>query len=448
MSSLHRRLSLATLALLLLFLGLTGWLLSSAQQRSLEVEIRNRLLGHVYALLGEAREDGQGGLGLPDQPADPRLSQTDSGLQAELADDNGQILWRSGSLLGLETPPMPRLAAGEQRFGRDADGYRLLFGLEWETQQGALRPYVLRIGLQAQQVDQQLRQFRVWLWLGLLLLGLVLLVLQGLLLRWGLAPLRRIARAVSEIEAGRAGRIGGDYPAELQPLADNLNSLMAHNRAQQERYRTSLDDLAHSIKTPLALLQSGLDSAQPETLWQAAQQALPHIDALVRGRLRQAAASGFAGLGQRVALRPLAQRLLATLAKVYAERGLELENRIAAELRVPVSENDLLEMLGNLLDNACKHARSRLFIAAEALPQGWRLWIEDDGPGIAVDQSEQALSRGGRLDEQYPGQGIGLAAVNNLAGLYQGRLEIGRSQALGGASVGVILGDNAVRKKT
>lgn len=445
--SLHRRLSLATLALLLVFLGLTGWLLGNAQQQGLEVEIRNRLLGHVYALLAEAREDDQGILSLPEQPADPRLSQIDSGLQAELADAQGKILWRSGSLLGIETPPMPVLAAGEQRFGRDTHAYRLLFGLEWETLEGAQHPYVLRIGLQAGQVEQQLQQFRARLWLGLLLLGLILLVLQGLLLRWGLAPLRRIAQGVSEIEAGRAGQISGSYPAELQPLADNLNSLMAHNKAQQERYRTNLDDLAHSIKTPLALLQGALDSTEPEALRQAALQALPHIDVLLRGRLRQAGASGFAGLGQRSALRPLAQRLLATLAKVYAERRLDMENRIDAGLAIPVSENDLLEMLGNLLDNACKHAHSRLLIAAEQQLSGWLIRVEDDGPGIAAAQREQVQRRGKRLDEQYPGQGIGLAAANNLAGLYQGRLEIGSSEALGGACVRLFLADNNYQKK-
>lgn len=434
--SIHLRLALSTLVVLTCFLGLTGLLLQRAQQSSLERAVEGQLLGQVFGLLSEAQVDAQGHISLPSRLADPRLNRTDSGLSAELAGSSGLPEWRSASLLGLAPEPLPELGAGKQRFFRDAKGYHLLYGLEWEGDDGGLQSYVIRVSLRAEEADQRREAFRLTLWAGLLLLGLLLLLAQALLLRWGLWPLRQISGALKAVEEGRAEEVQGVRVTELRPLADNLNSLLRHNRAQQERFRNSLADLAHSIKTPLALLQGALESGDDEALRQAARQAVPHIDALVQGRLKHAALAGSSAPINRTALRPLAQRLIHTLEKLYQGRNLMLENWIAEDALLAADENDLMELLGNLLDNACKFATARVRVSGQRGSDGWlHITVEDDGPGIDAGMRERVLARGGRLDEQYPGQGIGLAAVRTIVSLYQGEMRIERSQALGGAAL-------------
>jgi len=439
-SSINLRLTSTTLLVLVVFLGLIGYLLQSAQRSSLESSVESQLLGHVYALLGEVQEGQQGGVKLPKAVADPRLNRPDSGLYAELNASSGSVHWRSGSLIGMSVPPVESIAAGKQRFYEDTSAYRLLYGFGWEGLDGALTLYTLRVSLERKLVDRQTGSFQTVLWSGLGGLGLLLLIVQGLVLRWGLLPLSWVSQDLKAIENGEADKLRGDYPKELKPLTGNINSLLEHNRIQQERYRNSLDDLAHSIKTPLAVLQGALDASDPSQLEEAARQAVPHIDDIVRGRLHRAALGGGSALSNKVPLFPLAQRLINTLDKVYRDRQLQFENHLPEQIQFPGDENDYMELLGNLLENACKYGHSKVKISAvETDDVMLKLVIEDDGPGISEDEVKQVLSRGGRLDEQHPGQGIGLAAVREIVRLYKGSLDIGKSQGLGGAAISISL---------
>ncbi|MBU0500900.1 MAG: histidine kinase [Gammaproteobacteria bacterium] len=438
--SIHRRLTGATLSILILFLGLTGYLLHVAQRHSLEAAVEAQLLGHVYALLGEASEDSQGWVRLPEKVADPRLNRPDSGLYAQLTGAGGRVLWNSASLLDKRLPAVADIPIGEHRFFQDQWAYRLYYGIEWENLAGRVNRYRLVVSLGRNVVDERADIFRTRLWGGLIGVGILLLAVQGLVLRWGLRPLRQAAEELKVIEEWGGIGLRGDYPQELLPLTGNINSLLEYNRIQRERYRNSLDDLAHSIKTPLALLQGALDSDDPGLLREAARQAVPHIDDILRGRLQRAALGGRSALAKRVAVAALAQRLLNTLAKVYRERELHFENRLPAALHIPSDENDFMELLGNLLDNACKYAVSRVQIGVvEGLTTEWGIAIEDDGPGIAEQDIAQVLARGGRLDERHAGQGIGLAAAQAIIRLYRGRLAISRSRELGGACIEIRL---------
>jgi len=438
--SIHRRLIEATLSILVLFLGLTGYLLHVAQRHSLEAAVEAQLLGHVYALLGEASEDSQGWVRLPEKAADPRLNRPDSGLYAQLLGVDGQVLWNSASLLDKRLPSVDEVPAGEHRFFQDRWAYRLYYGIEWESLDGRVNRYRLGVSLSRNVVDERADIFRTTLWGGLIGVGVLLLLAQGMVLRWGLFPLRQAAGELKAIEEGGEERLRGDYPLELSPLTGNINSLLEYNRIQRERHRNSLDDLAHSIKTPLAVLQGALDSDDPERLKEAARQAVPLIDDILRGRLQRAGLGGRSALANTVAVAPLAQRLINALAKVYRERELQFENRLPAALRIPGDENDFMELLGNLLDNAGKFAASRVLIGEGSVSDSdWDIRVEDDGPGIAEKDIEQVLARGGRLDERHAGQGIGLAAALEIVRLYRGRLTIGRSLELGGASIGIHL---------
>ncbi len=435
--SIRHRLNLSSLLLMLLFLGLTGLLLQSAQLHSLETGVKNHLLSHVYALLGVADVNPEGQLSLPPL-SDPRLNQPDSGLYAAIASEQGQLQWQSPSLLGVKLPPPTPLEAGQNIFHQDDLYYLLDYGIEWALTPDSSRHFTLRIAQARKEIEQQAASFRTRLWLGLLGLAIALLIAQSLVLHWSLHPLRRIAKALGAVESGDMDDIQGHYPKELQPLADNLNALLHHNQVQRERYRNSLDDLAHSIKTPLALLKGALEDEDNNALREATRQAVPHIDSLVRGRLNQTSIGGD-GLVRRVPLKPLLQRLTNTLSKVYREPGLQVQWSIDEDYALRGNENDLLELFGNLLDNACKYGRGKMRLSATLEGELCHILIEDNGPGIPEDQIQEVLNRGTRLDEQQAGQGIGLAASQNSIKLYKGTLSILRSKNLGGTAIQVSL---------
>jgi signal transduction histidine kinase len=250
----------------------------------------------------------------------------------------------------------------------------------------------------------------------------------------GLRPLRRLQQALADVHAGRAPHLGGRFPRELQPLVDDFNAVLERNAEIVERARTQAGDLAHALKTPLAALAQGAEAAraQPQRLGElpvlVAEQVLlarRQVDWQL-SRARAAAARALPGVHAEVA--PVVAGLLRVLERVHAERGLRLEAApVAPGLAFAGEAQDLQEMLGNLLDNACKWARAAVRIGAERVPgpdgaPRLRLRVDDDGPGIAVAQRERALARGGRLDESAPGSGLGLAIVHDRVRLYGGTM--------------------------
>ena len=265
----------------------------------------------------------------------------------------------------------------------------------------------------------------------------------------GLAPLRALQRTLAGVRQGRSQRLDGQFPAELQPLIDDFNAVLERNAQVVARARTQAGNLAHAIKTPLAAMAQAAATAATrpgETTELAAlvqeQTAVArrHVDWHL-ARSRAAAAHGLPGA--RVALAPVLAGLLRVMERVHAARGLRLvcepvdpRFAFAGELQ------DLQEMLGNLLDNACQWARSEVRLGASLLaqPQGQRLsiTIDDDGPGIDAARRDAVMARGVRLDESLPGSGLGLAIVHELAGLYGGRLTLGASD-IGGLRVELAL---------
>jgi signal transduction histidine kinase len=266
---------------------------------------------------------------------------------------------------------------------------------------------------------------------ALLLLGLMLAaawVQTGV----GLAPLRRLQDALAALQAGRASRLDGRFPRELQPLVDDFNGVLDRQAEGLARARTQAGNLAHALKTPLAVLaqaaeQPGL-AGSPAAAVLAEQ--VQRIRRQVDWHLARARAAALQGQpGARSALRPSAEALVRVLTRLHADRGIDLQLDLPDTLPGFAGDaQDLQEMLGNLLDNACRWARHRVALRAHATPDG-RLCIEvdDDGPGIPPAQRAQALARGQRLDESTPGSGLGLAIVAELAQLYGGGLDLGDS---------------------
>ncbi|MGH8299526.1 MAG: ATP-binding protein, partial [Steroidobacteraceae bacterium] len=273
--------------------------------------------------------------------------------------------------------------------------------------------------------------------------GLMLLLLLSLaaLLRRVLAPLRRLEREIHEVEEGRSEKLGSGYPRELSGVARHLNALLVGERKRVARYRDTLGNLAHGLKTPLAVMRSTLSSdagSAPAARTIGAE--IDRMTGIIEHQLKRAAASGGALLGQApVAVGPVAADLRAALLKVYSRKDLSLELAIQEGSHFIGDRGDFMELLGNLLDNACKWCRSKVRVSVTiedgrtaAGRDDLTLIVEDDGLGIAEENRAKVLERGVRTDEKVPGHGLGLAMVHDTVDLYGGALVVDESP-LGGA---------------
>lgn len=449
MLSLNARLLIAASLVLLAFLGMAGLTLDRAFRESALVAVRDRLQAQVYMLLGAANLAPSRALVLPGTIPEARFSTPGSGLYAIVTDGDGRLIWRSPSLLGktFSFPKPPK--SGEFHFEpiettTDLELFSLSFTVRWEITPEIYRRYTFQVAEDQQTFTKQVEEFRRNLWGWLATSAIVLLGVQGFILHWSLKPLRRIARQVSEIEAGRCTELDGPYPRELQALTENLNALIQHSQKHLERYRHALGDLAHSLKTPLAVLHGGVENSHSDTELRATvQQQLEQMNRIVDYQLQRAAASGRIALVAPLPVAPVVRKVTDALAKVHAHKSLNFLQQVEAGAAFYGDEGDLMEILGNLADNACKWARTQVAIRIRTIPTvhktAWILEVEDDGPGIAPTQRQVILDRGERADATIAGHGIGLAVVKNIVEeVYQGQLEIAES-SLGGALVRVRL---------
>ena len=444
--SLNTRLLLASSVVLAAFLGVTGLVLDSAFRASADTALRDRLQGYVYALLAASDLDARGTLHLPAELPDARFSLIGSGLYAQVVDSTGASIWRSKSMLGLTIPFANTPGVGQREFAqldvnRDLPLLSLAFTISWETNGGSDRRYTYRVAENLVSFNAEVSRFRRNLWGWLAGAAFLLLAVQSVVLRWSLAPLRRVSSDLSAIEAGIAQRLRGDYPRELRQLTDNLNGLLASADNHLKRYRDSLGNLAHSLKTPLAVLRGALDGeADDAALRAVAREQLTGMTQLIEYQLQRAAASGRTPLAAPVEIKPVAEKIIAALAKVYADKGVQVAFDMDATATFHGDAGDLTEMLGNLLDNAFKWCRRQVRVAAQLRPATdvgqslLEIRIADDGPGIPDDLKARVLLRGARADEKTPGHGLGLAMVQDTVALYRGTLSL-HAGPLGGLEV-------------
>jgi two-component system sensor histidine kinase PhoQ len=439
MKSLRARVAFAAGAVLASFVLLTSVALEQAFRDSARSAREERLLGQLYLLMAAADAENGGALTFPEALAEPRFSLPGSGLYGQVTDEGGQVVWRSASALGV-SPPFPGLLApGERRFETARDGagrayFVESFGVSWVTG-AAPRLYTFSVAEDLREFEAQLGRFRTSLagWLGGM--SLLLLAALGLALRWGLGPLRRVAQELQAVEAGTQERIEGSYPSELKALTDNLNALLAQERMRQKRLANAMGDLAHSLKTPLAVIRGAISEARADrALAGALEEQVARMDKVVAHHLQRASAGTLSRLAAPVAVRPLAEKLVSALAKVHRGKPVQAALDVAGGVAFRGVEGDLMEILGNLLDNAYKWCRGRVRVTARRADGGFTLAVEDDGPGIEPGEAERLLERGVRADESVPGHGIGLATVRDIATVYGADIAIERS-SLGGARV-------------
>jgi len=439
MRSLNARVTLGAGLVLAVFIALSALALERAFRDSARSAMQERLLAQVYLLMSAAEVDAQGHLTMGNSPSEPKLEMPGSGLYAAVTDGEGHVVWRSRSAVSVDAPNGSGLPAGTQRFEeaigqKSGEFFLQSYGVSWSTA-GRSFPFTFSVAEVLDPYRQQLSIYRrsLWGWLGAM--AVLLLAAQWMILRWGLRPLRKVTDELSRVESGEQQQIAGKYPTEVRRLTENLNTLLTHERAQQKRYREALADLAHSLKTPLAVVRVALSETKtPTELARNLDEQVGRMDRIVGYHLQRAAASGRSGMVVAQPVLPAVERMLAAIGKVYADKHVKTEMRIGPSIRFRGDEGDLMELLGNVLDNAFKWAKGCIRVTASLRDDRLDLTVEDDGPGIPEADAQRVLQRGARADESVPGHGIGLAVTGDIVEAYGGHIVIARSD-LGGAAV-------------
>lgn len=409
------------------------------EERALQTQY-DRMQGLAYALLAATEPTADGTLSLSMfRLPDSRLNNPGAGLASALIDERGGLTWGSISLTD-DVPLPPMVAPGEWSFESTDTSFILAFGLRWANPVEGDQTYTLLIIEDRATFRRQVAGFRRTLWSWLAVAAIGLLSVQGAILAWGLGPLRRLRRDLRLVEKGKQTALGGRYPQELVPLSEAINGMISTGQAQLERHRHALGDLAHSLKTPLAVLRGmSEDERLNAELRQQIAEPVARMHTIVDHQLRRAVMAGRRTLTEPVALREVIEKLSRTIEKVYRNKAPHFELDIPPTLRVRIDGGDLFEMMGNLLENAVKYGRGRVRVHASRSRQGLcTIRVEDDGDGFP-ESPERLLSRGVRADTLTPGQGIGLGASAELVAAYRGQVQLARSESLGGGAVIITL---------
>jgi two-component system sensor histidine kinase PhoQ len=465
MNSISVRLLLAAALVMSVFIGLTTLAIQHTVDQRAETASFERLQGQIYALLGSTDISTTGAITVDnaDMP-NPRMRQPMSGHYAEVRDENMSQVWRSPSLTS-SLPSSDEGAIGQWIFTKEDHSqlgplFILRFAVEWLLPEGDIAAYQFVVGDSREEFNRQQTAFNRNLWISMLTMGALLLMCIALILAWGLNPIRRISRQLNQVENGTRDSLPDNVPAELHPLTSRINALIASERGRQKRYRHTLDDLAHSLKTPLSVLRNIGSETDEEITRQATR-----MEQIIGYHIKRADAGNRRLLTPPMPVAPTAERIIRTLKKVYRDSTISFKNNIKTTDQLRIEEADLMELLGNLLENSCKYGATSIELSflddsdARALRKGkakkrlmprrkkmskaakddadsaWvHLIVDDNGQGFPPDQIDSLIDRGVRADTRREGQGIGLAISNELVENYGGTITLGESPS-GGARV-------------
>ena len=437
------RLATVTTLVLIGILTLAGWILDRSFRASALAGVEEQLRLVIYSLMGVAYADADG-IRIDDL-SEPRLSQPESGLYAAVWEPGTAREWRSPSALTTNVDKgQVEAVLGEFRFSETGAGgvprFLLSYLVIWDDADES--QLIFQVAVDQAPTLTIVGGFRRSLAWGLALVTLLVIGAQFLAIRWGLTPLRVMAEEVRALEEGRREGLSDNYPKELKGLRKNLARFIAHEHRRRTRYRHALEDLAHSLKTPLAVIRNAIGGSasadgEPQGERGLIAEQLDRMESVVTHQLSRATVAGPVVVGRPVDITHLAERLIRALKTAYTDRGLAVEVQLPPALSVRGDERDLMDIFGNLLENAFKYTRSKVRISGESGAVAV-MRIEDDGPGVDATIRDDILNRGARGDQVQPGQGIGLSVVSELIQLYGGAIAIGDSP-LGGASIEVRL---------
>ncbi len=441
LDSLKLRLMLSGLLLIVVLLPLIGVTVNSAFQHQITQSINQQLRAYVYSVLAvaEVKDDS---VVMPNYLLENQFNVIGSGLYALITTDN-QMVWQSESFFGLSLPtpaktelalPTPPMGEGKltqvsfDDLAGNGDNNHVVysFSVSFETPNAPL-PITVHIIKDDADYQKQISEFSATLWTWLIILMLVLVLIQAIWLFWTLKPLNQFTRELALVDQGQQTRLNSNYPAELNAVAKQLNVLLSTEQQQRQRYRNALADLAHSLKTPLAVLQSQSDLSEDS------KEQASNINNIISYQLNKAKMSANTAWHLGVSIDEVAGKLIRTLSKIHQHSSLDIDYQSQAGLIFKGDETDLSEMLGNLLDNACKAAKSQVCLSVTQSESCLFFIIEDDGKGLTEQQKETIFERGMRADTYHQGHGIGLAIVKDLVTSYEGTLTVSESAEYGGA---------------
>lgn len=438
LNSLKARLVISALLFILVLLPLIGIALNDAFTEQVKSATKNELSAYVYSILAVTEVENKQ-ISIPELVLENRFNLIQSGLYAiattEDASGKQTIVWHSQSFMGMVPPPHFTIpATGQSAFEQIeiAEQPHLIYSFSVSfASQNQNVPVTIHIIKDEREFQQQIDQFNQQLWTWLLILMFVMLVFQLSWLVWTLRPLARFTQELHSVEQGKSMQLSSQYPTELQAVARQLNILLNTEQTQRKRYRNALADLAHSLKTPLAVIKSQAD------LSEASSEQVSVISRIIGHQLKRAQTAAAASWHLGIRVDDVAAKLLRTLAKIYREPQINLSGEMADEAVFKGDEADLTEILGNVLDNACKAAKSTVKLTVTGDAYQLLICIEDDGPGISEALQNQIFERGIRADSYHQGNGIGLAIVRDLVDSYNGRISVSRSETLGGAKFSI-----------
>ncbi len=446
--SLTRRLIWLASAWIVLALVLTGWTLTNQYEESSLRRLGNVLSDTIDEVVLSTNAAPDGSLTV-EEVRDDRTLRPLSGKYWAVAEPGAdgrlRVLVRSPSLasenLSIPADLQSRLEAargavisyndpdGLRRGGEGPLGAPLRLAASMKQLPGRTAPVVFLAGIDRSNVDRDAQQFATFTWTALLILGVGLVMAVFLQVQIGLRPLYALRNEIADVRKGKAARIARSYPLEIQPLAEQVNRLLDHNQETVERQRTHVGNLAHALKTPLSvMLAEAGDKAGP--LPDLVRRQTGIMKAQVDHHLRRARAAARAQmLGEITPIEPVLDEMAVMLERVFEDKGVVIDWRAPEDLAFRGERQDLQELLGNLMENACKWSKRRVRVSAGATGLGQMVVVvEDDGPGLPEAQREAALQRGMRMDETTPGSGLGLSIVVELTRAYGGRISLGDSE--------------------
>jgi signal transduction histidine kinase len=430
----------------------TGIALSTLYRHAVERAFDRRLDVYLRTLVADVASPEEGADKFPQSIGEPLFELPLSGWywQVTRLDAKKPDVHASRSLWDATLPRLADpggIAAGEYRQGYAVgpEDQRLRV-VERNIDLGSDGRYLIAVAGDASEIDDETNSFDRAIVITFTALTLALLLTSALQVRFGLAPLARISASLAAIRSGRAERLEGEFPVEIAPLARETNALLESNREIVERARTHVGNLAHALKTPISVLVNEAAARGNDPL---AQKVLEQTDLMRDQVARQLERARLAArstvLGTVVEVPPVITALARTMEKLHRERDIAIAVDVPDQARFRGEQQDLEEMVGNLVDNGCKWAKSRVAIEviAEPKPANFakprvRIIVDDDGPGLSPAERERVAERGQRLDETKPGSGLGLSIVVELASLYGGVLSLGTAP-IGGLRAELVL---------
>ena len=434
-NSLAVRLFVSATAWAVIILVITGVVLSSLYRQTVERAFDRRLGVYLRTIVADIAAPEEPGGKFPQSLGEPLFELPLSGWYWQVTRlDPGKrdvrssrSLW-DGGLPHLEDHGVPANPDGSREGYVPGPEDQRLRLVERNIDLGDEGHYLVAVAGDAAEITDETRGFDQALVITFSILALVLLITTMFQVRFGLAPLKRITGSLAAIRAGTAERLAEDFPDEIAPLARETNALIEANKEIVERARTHVGNLAHALKTPISVMVNEAATRGGDAFAEKVrEQANIMRDQVARHLERAHLAARLTVVGSITDVAPVVTALARTMEKIHHDRGIAIEVDADANARFRGERPDLEEMIGNLVDNACKWATSRVAVevVSEKSGQVLRIAVDDDGRGLSRSEREQVSHRGQRLDETKPGSGLGLSIVVELAHLYGGKLELG-----------------------